>query len=452
MKGHLPPHSNEAERAVLGALLLNYNSLSEYLHLITPDCFYNPCNGVIYGAILDLISKEKAVDYLTVMDYLKSENLLDQVGGLLYLTDLADSIASVSNIDYYVKIILEKYKRRQLINESIRLSELAYDQNSDLDLAIEQHEQAVFEIGRMEKTGDLVHFSEYINQEFEETAEVQESGLEVNKNLISTGISDLDIMLNGGLNPTDLIFIGARPAMGKTSFVLNLAVNIAEKEKLPVAVFSMEMSGQQLTQKMISFKSDISLSSIRARAVRNDFDKYTKIVGDLQQMPIYIDDSVNNDPLIIKSKCRRLKSKLKGLGAIIVDYLQLMGKDDADNPTNEVSKHTRQLKKVAKELGIPVIVLSQLSRAVEQRQNKRPQLSDLRQSGSIEQDADIVGFIYRDEYYYPDSDKKKIAELILAKHRNGPVGTVELFFDAKTTGFSGLEKSEKVKTNFGGKW
>lgn len=441
----VPPNNIDAERAVLGAMLLDKEAVSRALEIVHFSYFYLEAHQIIFKATLDLYNHNQPIDLVTVSDQLSNMGMLQDAGDYKYLLDLAESVPTTANVEQYARIVEEKYIRREMIRISNEISYQAYESSDDISKIIEDAERNVFNIGQKRFTKDLVHIKELVSDSFETLSQGyrEDSSKLLNLNTGNlTGISDLDA-LTGGLNPSDLIILAARPAMGKTSFCLNIAVNVAMKEKLPVAIFSLEMSKEQITQRILSSVSEINGKLLKNGLVsREEFEKVTKAVGALYDSPLFIDDTSSLTPMEMRAKIRRLKAEHKKLGAVIVDYLQLMDLEGAENRVNEIAKITRSLKRLAREMDVPVIALSQLSRSVEQRQNKRPQLSDLRESGSIEQDADIVMFIYRDEYYNPQSDKKKTAELIIAKHRNGEVGTIELYFDAALTKFANLLKGE----------
>ncbi|MFN4151753.1 MAG: replicative DNA helicase, partial [Candidatus Sericytochromatia bacterium] len=398
----IPPNNIDAERAVLGAMLLDKEAVVRALEIVHFSYFYLDAHQVIFKAVLDLYNHNKPIDLVTVSEQLSNMGMLQDAGDYKYLLDLAESVPTTANVEQYARIVEEKYIRREMIRISSEISYQAYESSDDIAKIIEDAERNVFNIGQKRFTKDLVHIKELVSDSFETLSQGYSEDptrlLNLNKGNL-TGISDLDA-LTGGLNPSDLIILAARPAMGKTAFCLNIAVNIAMKEKLPVAIFSLEMSKEQITQRILSAVSEVNSKLLKNGLVdKEQFGKVTKAVGDLYNAPLFIDDTSSLTPMEMRAKIRRLKAEHKKLGAVIVDYLQLMDLEGSENRVNEISKITRSLKRLAREMEVPVIALSQLSRSVEQRQNKRPQLSDLRESGSIEQDADIVMFIYRDEYY-----------------------------------------------------
>lgn len=581
----LTPSNIDAERAVIGSMLLDKEAVSKVLEILFTESFYVPSHQVIFESIKELYVRNSPIDLVTVTDSLQSKSLLDDIGGYTYLLDLTESVPTTANVEQYAKIVEDKNIRRELIKASNEIIKESYDSSDDLSTLLDKAEKAIFTIGQKRSTKDLIHIKDTLISNFNNIAETYHDGskIDVLKSGVSTGISSLDEVING-LNAPDLIIIAARPAMGKTAFCLNIAANVALKEKAPVAIFSLEMDRNQIAQRILSAEAGISSYHMKNGNISEEmWDKLANAVSKLYGVPIYIDDSGSLSPMEMRAKVRRLKAQHKKLGVVIVDYLQLMEVSGNDaNRVQELSKITRSLKRLAMEMQVPVIALSQLSRSVEQRQNKRPQLSDLRESGcvtgdtliinsitgerkfikdlvgqqlttlalnseqklsnneitkvfysgkktvfeiitrtgkkikasanhpflkiegwkrldeleigdkvatiniisdkvsdtnilwdeilainelgeedvydatvegvhnfvandfivhnSIEQDADIVMFIYRDEYYNHDSAKTKTAEIIIAKHRNGPTATVELYFDADLTKFSGLER------------
>jgi replicative DNA helicase len=429
----LPPQSLDAEQAVLGALLVSGDGMSRVVDILEPDYFYRKAHQVIYAACLDLFDKNEPIDTVTVSQYLKDEGHLEQVGGRHYITDLSLSVATTANLEYYGKLVQEKALLRHLIKAGTEIVSSCYEE-TDADTAIDRAEQLIFGLAQRRNMAQLVHIKHIVEDSFKKIEQRYE-----NRDQLSgcpTGFYDLDA-LTSGFQPSDLVIVAARPSMGKTAFVLNIAQHAAVEANIPVAVFSLEMSKEQLVQRMLCSEANIDANRLRTGHMHtNDWTHLAMAMGRLGEAPIFIDDSAAVTALDIRAKCRRLKAEQKGLGLVIIDYIQLMsGRKATDNRVQEVSEISRSLKTLAREIGVPVIALSQLSRAVEARQNKRPMLSDLRESGSIEQDADIVMFIYRDEYYNAESDKRGEAEIIIAKQRNGPVGTVDLLYQSSITKF-----------------
>ncbi|MBY0356880.1 MAG: replicative DNA helicase [Candidatus Obscuribacterales bacterium] len=437
----IPPQATEAEQAVLGALLVNPESISKVVDVLEPDYFYRKSHQVIYAAVLDLFDKNEPIDIVTVSQHLKDQGKLENVGGRQYLTDLAMSVATTANVEYYAKSVNEKALLRNLIKAGTEIVSTCYEE-IEADIAVDKAERLVFGIAQRRNMQALVPIRDIVNESFARIEQRYEqrdalSGL-------STGFYDLNEMTSGW-QKSDLVIVAARPSMGKTAFTLNLAQHAALECNVPVAVFSLEMSKEQLVQRLLCSEARIDANKLRTGFLQtNDWTALSVAMGRLGEAPLYIDDSPAISVLDIRAKCRRLKAEMKDLGLIIIDYIQLMqGRKQSDNRVQEVSEISRGLKTLARELDVPVIALSQLSRAVEARQNKRPMLSDLRESGSIEQDADIVMFIYRDDYYNPESERRGEAEIIIAKQRNGPVGTVELLYQASITRF--LNKAANVQ-------
>lgn len=430
----LPPQSIEAEQAILGALLVNPETISKVVDVIEPDHFYRKAHQVIYASIVDLFQDSEPIDIITVSQFLKDQGKLDSVGGRQYLTDLALGISTTANAEYYAKTVSEKALLRNLIKAGTEIVQSCYE-DSDTDLIVDKAEQLIFGIAQRRSMSSLVHIKDVVNDSFARIEARYE-----NRDALSgipTGFYDLDEMTSGW-QKSDLIILAARPSMGKTAFCLNIAQHCAVEAKQPVALFSLEMSKEQLVQRLLCAEARIDANKMRTGFLQSsDWQALAAAMGRLGEAPIFIDDSAAVTVLDVRAKCRRLQSEMKGLGLIVIDYIQLMsGRARSDgNRVQEISEISRGLKQLARELNCPVIALSQLSRAVEARQNKRPMLSDLRESGAIEQDADIVMFIYRDDYYNQESEKRGEAEIILAKQRNGPVGTVELLYQASITRF-----------------
>jgi replicative DNA helicase len=429
----LPPQSIEAEQAVLGSLLVSSDAITRVVDVLEPDYFYRKAHQIIYAAMLDLFDKNEPIDGLTISQYLKDQGKLDGIGGRQYITDLALSIATTANVEYYAKVVHDKALLRNLIKAGTEIVSSSYEE-TDAEVAIDKAERLVFNLAQRRNLQQLVAIKHIVEDSFAKIEERYE-----NRDALSgapSGFYDLD-SITSGFQPSDLVILAARPSMGKTAFALNIAQNMAVAHNIPVAIFSLEMSKEQLVQRMLCSEANIDANRLRTGHLHNnDWSNLAMAMGRLGEAPIYIDDSAVVTALEIRAKCRRLKAEYKGLGLIMIDYIQLMqGRKATDNRVQEVSEISRSLKTLARELSVPVIALSQLSRAVEARQNKRPMLSDLRESGSIEQDADLVMFIYRDEYYNPESDKRGEAEIIIAKQRNGPVGTVDLLYQSSITRF-----------------
>lgn len=435
----IPPNSLEAEQSALGAMLLSKNAITTAIEILRPEDFYNEANGEIYSAISSIYNKNEEVDVLTASEELKKRNSLNDIGGITYLATLSSSVPAIANTKNYCNIIKEKSILRKLIETSDQIMSNAYAQQNDVDSIIESAEKSIFDITQDSHRNGLVHVKEVLLESFAEMEKRAQnpSGLTG----LTTGFVDLDYKLSG-LQKSDLILLAARPSMGKTALMVNIATNAALKGGASVAMFSLEMSKNQLVQRIISSTAHVDLQKIISGNLNED--EWLKVINTmpiLSEMKIEIDDTAGISPLELKAKCRRMKSE-KGLDLIVVDYLQLMQMGaKIESRQQEISAISRNLKAIAKELEVPLIALSQLSRMPETRSDHRPILSDLRESGAIEQDADIVMFLYRDEYYNKEeSEKPNTGEVIIAKHRNGPTGTIDLVFKKEYTKFLNMER------------
>lgn len=433
VQGRIPPHDEEAEIAVLGAMMLSKESVTTAMELLTPDHFYREAHGLIFQAITDLFSTNQPADLITVTEQMKKNNTLELVGGVPYLAALSSSVVTVSNVAYYCNIVRDKYTLRRLITFSDEVMTLAYREEGEVAAVIEMAEKNIFDITQGSQRGGLVPVKEVLLESFAQME--QRASNPGGLTGLTTGFLDLDKKLSG-LQKSDLILLAARPSMGKTALMVNIATNAALKAGASVAMFSLEMSRHQLVQRIISSNAHVDLQKIiSGDLTEKEWMEIIDTMPHISEMKLEIDDTPGISPLDMKAKCRRLKVE-KGLDLVVVDYLQLMQmQGKSDNRQQEISAISRALKGLAKEMEVPVIALSQLSRAPEQRQDHRPILSDLRESGAIEQDADIVMFLYRDDYYNEDSEQKNTGEVIIAKHRNGPTGTVELIFKKEFTKF-----------------
>ena len=427
----------EAEEAVLGAILLDPEAMGRVAETLEPKSFSLRSHQTIYKASLALYSEGKPTDLMTVTTWLSDHKLLEKAGGQLGLTQLLDRTVSATNIDQYGLLISDKQTRRNLIESAHKIIELAEDTSQPLETVIQKSEEQIANISQSKSQQDLVSIGETLIDTFQEIEDRSESKIPPG---VPSGFYDLDTM-TGGFQRSDLIIVAGRPAMGKTALAVQFGFKIAKKG-LPVAVFSLEMSKGQLVQRLLAGEAKIESTRLRAGNIQQEeWEPLTEAISKLAELPIFIDDSSNPTVSEIKKKAQKLQAENDGkLGLILIDYLQLMD-GGSDNRVQELSRITRGLKGMAKDLNVPVVVLSQLSRSVEQRTNKRPMLSDLRESGSIEQDADLVMMIYRDDYYNPNTSDGGIAELILAKHRNGPTGTVKLLFDSQFTQFKNMARS-----------
>lgn len=429
----IPPHSDEAEKSVLGSLLLDKDAMFEVLEILRAEDFYSEMHQEIYRAVLELFRKNEPVDILTVSEELKTRNTLEMVGGRAYVALLSTMVPSTSNAGDYARIIAEKAVLRRLIAASSEIMEQAYREKIEPEAVLDHAEQAIFEIAQTRQKKDFEPLKEVLYANLKKIDEV--SKLEGGLTGLTTGFLDLDTKTSG-LQRSDLIMLAARPSMGKTALALNIAQQAALKGKGRVLIFSLEMPKEQLGQRLLSIESRVDMQKIKTgRLERSDWDQLYLAIDKLSKAEIYIDDTPGINVLEIKNKARRLKAE-KGLDLIVVDYLQLMSFEGrAESRQQEITAISRFLKQLAREMDCPVLVLSQLSRAPEQRTDHRPILSDLRESGSIEQDADIVMFLYRDEYYNPNTDKPNICEVHIAKQRSGPTGVVELTWLGKYTRF-----------------
>lgn len=438
----LPPQNLEAEQCVLGSILLQQGTLSKSVEILTEDDFYRDAHKKIYSAMLSLFDKGEPQDLITVTNILKDSNNLDNVGGPSYLASLTDIVPVAANIIYYAKIVREKAVLRKLIQTSTEIASRCYEEQDDIDTLLDEVEQTVFEISRSKSDQAFQPINSIITSTFKAVEKLFER-----KELITgvpTGYHDFDKM-TAGLQPSDLIIVAGRPSMGKTALAMNIVQNTAIAHKTAVGVFSLEMSKEQLGMRMLCSASRVDAHRLRTGFLKDhDWPKLTKAAGTLSEASIFIDDTPALSVLEMRAKARRLKTE-HNLGLVVVDYLQLMrGRSSAERREQEISEISRSLKAMAKELHVPVIALSQLNRSLENRPNKRPQLSDLRESGAIEQDADLICFIYRDEVYNKaeDNPKRGIAEVIIGKQRNGPTGTVELSFLDRFTTFENLAHHE----------
>jgi len=440
MEGKVPPHSLEAERSVLGSVLVDASVLERLEGLITADSFYKPAHQKIWRAMEALAARGEPVDLVTLTEELRRRGELDEVGGHAYLVGLAEATPTAAYAEHYAKIVAEKAALRRLIAAAGEVMRLAYEEAGSLDEILDRAGQLILEVQKDGHRRDFQTMEQLVQETFELINKFYEhKGLPRG---VRTGFHDLDRMI-GGLEPGSLNIIAARPSMGKTSFALTIAQNAALKQGVPVGIFSLEMPATQLVTRMIASEARIDMNRLRLGELSDrDFQRLVDVAGKIAEAPIYIDDTPDLSLLELRARARRLAAQHK-LGLIIVDYLQLMsgaaGSSKVENRQQEIAAISRGLKSLARELDIPVIALSQLSRAVESRQDKRPMLSDLRESGSIEQDADLVLFIYREEYYKP-GHKPGIAEIIIGKQRNGPTGTVELQFHSTYVRFNDLAR------------
>ncbi len=432
----LPPQNIEAEQAVLGSLLIDRDAVIRVAPFLRAEDFYRETHAQIYQAILDLFDKREPADFVTLCATLENRGQLEAVGGLAYITSLINAVPTSIHIEHYGHIVETAALRRRLIDAAGQIARLAYEEDRDLEEVIDRSEAIIFDVTERRESKDLVRLKQLVNSYYDRIEYLQQHRDELIG--LPTGFVDMDKLL-GGLQPSDLVIVAGRPGMGKTSFMLSMAQSAALKQRAVVAFFTLEMSGEQLVQRMISSETGIDSRRLMVGDIQDmEWERLLKASGDLSETLIFIDDTPSPTPLEIRSKCRRLAAEFD-LDLVVIDYLQLMsGGMRIENRQQEISYISRSLKGLARELRVPVMAGAQLSRAVEARQDKRPILSDLRESGSIEQDADVVMFLYRDEVYDELTDRRNIADIIIAKHRNGPTGQVALRFVKEQTKFMDL--------------
>ena len=438
----VPPHNLEAEQAVLGALMLEPESGNIVFEILHAEDFYRDNHRLIFFSIRELFEKGDPIDLVSVAEMLRQQGHMEQVGGIGTVSEIARSVPSAANVEYYARIVSEKALLRQLIRVSSSIIERGYEPGEEARTLLEDAEKLILNLSRQRVKDGFSFIRDVLLETFEKIEYLYSN--KGNLTGVPTFFTELDRMTSGW-QPSDLVIIAARPSMGKTAMVINMAQNAAIRAKVPVAIFSLEMSKEQLVQRMLCGEAMVDQYRVRTgELLDTDWPKLTRAVGPLSEAPIFIDDTVGISLTELRSKARRLKME-HNLGMVVIDYLQLLavGKR-TESRQQEVAQISRTLKGLARELKIPVIALSQLNRGVEQRQDKRPVMSDLLESGAIEADADVISFIYRDEYYNPDSEKKGIAELIIAKHRNGPVGTVELGFLKEFSKFVNLDRQHQT--------
>lgn len=435
----LPPHNLEAEQSVLGSLLIDRDAVIRIASYVKTADFYRSANGIIYEAIINLYNRREPTDLVTLVDELRRNGRLEDAGGETYLTELIAAVPTAVHVEYYGRIVERTATLRRLISAGTDVVSIGYDESNNVEQAIDLAEQAVFAVSQRRTTRDFKSIGEILEEYFDRLDTLHQSRGDIVG--VPTGFADLDT-LTGGLQRSDLIIIAARPAVGKSSLGLGIAYNAAVNAGRTVGLFVLEMSAEQIIQRLLSMETGIDSHRLRLGNIDDsEWSSVTRAFGRLSEASIYVDDTPGVSIMDVRSKARRLHAE-RGLDLIIVDYLQLMTASGGrgDNRVQEISAISRALKGLARELDVPVVALAQLSRAVETRQSHVPMLSDLRESGSIEQDADIVGFIYREDVYDPDTERKGIADLIIAKHRNGPVGTVHLRFFDRTARFADLER------------
>jgi replicative DNA helicase len=431
----IPPQNIEVEEAILGGILLDPEAYGRVAELLVPNAFYIPAHTHIYQAAIELQASGLPTDLLNVSNWLADNQLLEKVGGQSKLVQLVERTVSAVNVDSLAVLLMDKYMRRELIQAGNLVGQLGYDLGKPLEQVLDQAEQKILNVTQVRPQSGLTPVSEIVLQTYQD---IEARHQELTPPGLTCDFADLDAM-TGGFQRSDLVIMAGRPSMGKTAISLNIAYNMAFLHQLPILVFSLEMSKEQLVQRMLAGEARIDSNRLRAgRISQNEWEQVYAAIAKISELPIYIDDTANMMVMQMRSQARRLQAETgKPLGLIMLDYLQLM-EGGSDNRVQEISKITRSLKGLARELNVPIIALSQLSRSVEARNNKRPMMSDLRESGSIEQDADLVIMLYRDAYYNPDTPDRDITELIVTKHRNGPTGVVKLVFDPSLTKFKNL--------------
>ncbi|MEA1909671.1 MAG: replicative DNA helicase [Patescibacteria group bacterium] len=440
-KSIIPPQNIDAEKSLLGSLLLDKDAIIKVADVVSPEDFYEDRHKFIFVAMLSLYEKTRPIDVITVTDVLRDQNKLDQIGGVSYLTSLASDIPSSASVVRYAEIVATKATMRNLISAGSEIASYGRDSGKEVDILLDEAEKRLFAVAKKHLRGGFTSVRDVLDEAFERIDKLHENRGQTRG--VPTGFKLLDNLLSG-LQKSDLVVVAARPSMGKTSLALNFALNAA-KEGYSIGMFHLEMSKDQVVDRLISAESGIDSWRLRTGNLREqDFKKLSDAMSKLSEMSIYIDDSPGSNVIEMRTKARRLQSEKK-LDLLIVDYLQLMeGRASTDSRVQEISEISRGLKALARELSIPVIAVSQLSREVEKRPRKIPQLSDLRESGAIEQDADVVMFIYREDYYNKESERPNIADVIISKHRNGPIGQVELYFKPETMTFRTLETSREM--------
>ncbi|MFA6194071.1 MAG: replicative DNA helicase [Parcubacteria group bacterium] len=437
----VPPQNIEAEMSVLGSLMLDKDAIIKIADLVHPDNFYKDANRLVYETMLELYEDREPIDVLSLSNKLDEKKQLEKIGGASYLTELVNAVPTASNVVHYAKVVQKKSLLRKLITAASDIVELGYEEDEDVEKVLDEAEQKLFKVSQKYVKADFVPLKTHLESAFNRIDELHKGDKDLRG--ISTGFPDIDGIL-AGLQKSDLIILAARPSIGKTALALDIARNVAVKKKIPVGIFSLEMSSDQLVDRMLAAEGKVDATRIRTGRLRStdgedDFAKIGEAMGVLSEAPIFIDDSASANVMEMRTMARRLKAE-HNLGLIIIDYLQLMEGRSNDNRVQEVSEISRSLKQLARELNIPVIALSQLNRGVESRSPQIPRLFDLRESGSIEQDADVVMFLYREDREKPDTPNKNIIQVIVSKHRNGPLGTANLYFNDTITSFSSLEK------------
>ncbi len=438
----LPPQNIEAEQSILGSLMLSKEAIIKIADLIKPKDFYHPAHETIYETIIDLYENREPIDLLSLSNRLKEKGKLEEIGGQSYLTTLVNSVPTAAHIDHYGKIVQKKSTLRRLIDAASQIVNLGYDEEKEADVLLDQAEQKIFNVSQNYLHQDFSPIKPILEEAFDRIDELHKNKGKLRG--LPTGFYELDNIL-AGLQNSNLIILAARPSLGKTSLAMDIARNVATREKIPVGIFSLEMSQEELIDRLLCSQANIDLWKLRtgrlsSEGENDDFSRIGQAMGVLSEAPIFIDDAASSSVMEMRTMARRLQAE-HGLGLIIVDYIQMMkSQSSIENRVQEISEISRSLKSLARELKIPVLALSQLSRAIESREGQFPRLSDLRESGSIEQDADVVLFIYREDKVKKDTEQKNVADIVIAKHRNGPVGQVKLYFNENYASFRNLEK------------
>ena len=430
------PQSIEAEKSVLGSMMIDKNVIAQAVEILSAEDFYRDAHKYIFKSIVEMYQRDEPIDEITLLEHLKSTDRLEKSGGISYITEIGSSVFTTANVKSYIKIVEDKATLRKLIDSSTKIIESCYNNQDDVEKVIDVAEQKIFDLAEKKSSSDFEPLSDILERGFEQIETLFNNKGEVTG--VGSGFKDLDD-LTSGFQKGDMILIAARPSMGKTTFALNIAEHAALREGKSVVIFSLEMSKEQLAYKLLCSEANVDMLKLRTGNLEDkDWENIARASGPLSSAKIYIDDTAGVSIMEMRSKCRRLKIEY-GIDLILIDYLQLMSGSGEESRQQEVSEISRNIKAIAKEMQCPVIALSQLSRAPEQRADHRPMLSDLRESGSIEQDADLVMFLYRDEYYNKETEEKNVAECIIAKQRNGPVGNVKLAWIGQFSKFGNLE-------------
>lgn len=452
LEAKLPPQSIEIEQSLLGCLMLDQDAIIKIADLVKPKDFYKGTHEEIFNAILSLYGKREPIDIVSVTNKLEESGKLEEIGGVSYLTTLVNTVPTAAHVVHYAKVVQKKAILRNLISAAANVTEMGYHEEQDIDQLLDKAQQEIFGISQNYTLENFTHVKPVLEEAFDRIDELHKNTGKLRG--IPTGFTKLDNKM-AGLQKANLIILAARPSIGKTTLVLDIARHVAVEEKIPVGIFSLEMSKEELIDKFMCAQGQVDLWKLRTGKLSsegddNDFTRISHAMAALSEAPLYIDDAASSNVMQIRTMARRLQAE-HGLGLLVIDYLQLMqGSGRSESRTQEVGEISRSLKGLARELNIPIIALSQLSRAIESRADQYPKLSDLRESGSIEQDADVVWFIHREDKIKKDSDKKNIAKIIIAKHRNGPVGETELYFNSNYVSFQNLEtyRSEKEISNY----